>query len=75
MGAGYVDITEMQIGKSSLPMPAPGKPFNWLCREPMLVRVAIHASKSGTTIEYCTAADWTWEDGYAPITCTKENVR
>ena len=75
MGGGYVDITNLQIGKQKISVPEPGEAFNWSCvNQPMLVRLSIHANASGGTIERCTTADWTWEDGYFPIQCSLENL-
>lgn len=75
MGAGYVDITQIRVNKAPLDITKSREPFNWSCpKNPMLVRVRIEAKDQGLIAERCSSAQWSWEVGYAPQTCTSRAV-
>jgi len=79
MGAGFVALKSLTVaGRNVGPSieGSQGKPFNWKCTgtEPMIVRLLIFQSKTGITIEQCTAQDWSWERGYTLISCERSAV-
>jgi len=72
MGSGYVDITRLLVGDIAVPVPSPGEPFNWVCTDPLLMKVKIRHSTKKKTLEKCKAADWRWGEGFSQVTCNTQ---
>lgn len=79
MGAGYVALSRLQVGKWSKAFPGgAGEPFNWSCPSsgmPMLTRLAVKRVASEILLERCTASDWTWDTGYTDVVCETRTLK
>ena len=79
MGAGYVDIQELKVGKVSWPISPPGKSFNWNCDDrddpTILMKVVIQNTRKGPKIETCTAQAWEWGSGFIGTKCKSQYIR
>jgi len=74
-GAGLAIVDRLSVGNRKLPIAAPLS-FNWSCPgQTMTVRFSVRARTADVVVERCTASDWTWEAGYAPIACERVALR
>jgi uncharacterized protein YecT (DUF1311 family) len=77
MGAGYVSIEDVAVGRAKVVDIPQSFNWGWGCdsQQPMVTRVNIISRGSQLLVETCQAKDWNWGVGYSGNKCETQPLR